>query len=104
MGKKYDLILIKDLYGKFNFLIYKNIKLLPLYIVETFDADGLFGLFFVFLFSGVLSTISSGLNGLTAVALEDIIKKFIVKDLSEKNAAQLSKVLCNQILFLFKKF
>ena len=63
-------------------------------MVETFDADGLYGLFFVFLFSGVLSTISSGLNGLTAVALEDIVKKFIIKDLSEKNAALLSKILC----------
>ena len=41
-----------------------------------------------------LSTISSGLNSLVAVALEDVVKGFIVKELSPKKELFLSKILC----------
>ncbi|GBM82981.1 Sodium-coupled monocarboxylate transporter 1 [Araneus ventricosus] len=39
------------------------------------------------------STVSSGVNSLAAVMLEDIIKKFIVKDISELWATRISKAL-----------
>ena len=42
----------------------------------------------------VLSTISSGLNSLVAVMLEDVVKGFIVKDLTEKKELLISKILC----------
>jgi solute carrier family 5 (sodium-dependent multivitamin transporter), member 6 len=63
--------------------------------METLQSTvGLPGLFLACLFSAALSTISSGLNSLAAVVLEDIIKSFIVKDLSDERAARLSKLLC----------
>lgn len=36
------------------------------------------------------------MNGLTAVCLEDIVKVFFLKDLADKKAGQLSKILCNK--------
>ena len=50
--------------------------------------------FLVILF--LKSTISSGLNSLVAVVLEDIIKGFVVKNLSEKREALLSKIICKK--------
>ena len=43
--------------------------------------------------SGALSTVSGGLNSLTAVALEDIVKPYYKKDLSDDTATKISKLL-----------
>ena len=64
--------------------------------METLKSTvGLPGLFLACIFSAALSTISSGLNSLAAVVLEDFIKGHFIKDISEKKAATLSKLLCN---------
>ncbi|XP_019638106.1 PREDICTED: sodium-coupled monocarboxylate transporter 1-like [Branchiostoma belcheri] len=53
---------------------------------------GLPGVFVSAVFAGALSTMSSGLNSLAAVTLEDFIKPF-KKDLSERQYTNISKVL-----------
>ncbi|GBN85231.1 Sodium-coupled monocarboxylate transporter 2 [Araneus ventricosus] len=69
-------------------------QLFPRFVMETLGAfPGIPGLFVAGIFSGALSTVSSGVNSLTAVMLEDIIKKFIVKDISGLWATRISKVL-----------
>lgn len=65
--------------------------------METLKSTvGLPGLFLACIFSAALSTISSELNSLSTVVLEDYIKRYFVKDISEKKAARLSKILCKQ--------
>ena len=44
------------------------------------------------------STISSGLNSLAAVFLEDVIKGFFTKNLSDERAAKWSKILCKTLM------
>ena len=44
------------------------------------------------------STISSGLNSLAAVCLEDLVKLLCFKDISEKRATLASKLICAYIL------
>ncbi|ESO87029.1 hypothetical protein LOTGIDRAFT_107431 [Lottia gigantea] len=69
-------------------------QLLPLFVMDTLgDYPGLPGVFVACLFSGALSTISSGLNSLAAVFLEDVIKAYIFKDLRQERATLISKVL-----------
>ena len=51
------------------------------------------GFFVAGVFSGALSTVSGGLNSLTAVALEDVIKPFWKDGLKEEAATKLSKFL-----------
>ncbi|RUS84523.1 hypothetical protein EGW08_007692 [Elysia chlorotica] len=53
-------------------------QLLPMFVMDVLaDVTGLPGLFVAGLFSGALSTISSGLNSISAVILEDCIKNYI---------------------------
>ncbi|CAL1266319.1 unnamed protein product [Larinioides sclopetarius] len=69
-------------------------QLFPRFVMETLGAfPGIPGLFVAGIFSGALSTVSSGVNSLAAVMLEDIIKKFIVKDISELWATRVSKAM-----------
>ncbi|KAL8566592.1 hypothetical protein ACOMHN_054814 [Nucella lapillus] len=69
-------------------------QLLPLFVMDVLgDITGLPGLFVACLFSGALSTISSGLNSIAAVILEDIIKAYFVKDISDKRATRTTQVL-----------
>ena len=51
------------------------------------------GLFVAGVFSGSLSTVSSGLNSLTAVFLKDIISGGCGIDLAEKKATMLSSII-----------
>ncbi|GAB1600201.1 sodium-coupled monocarboxylate transporter 1-like [Argonauta hians] len=68
-------------------------QLLPLYVMDILhEVKGLPGLFVACLFSGALSTISSGLNSLSTVFLEDILKVFFVKDMTDKTATIVSKI------------
>ena len=58
--------------------IHKGDQLLPLFVVDTMsDYPGLSGLFISGIFSGSLSTVSSAINSLAAVTMEDYIKPFI---------------------------
>nr|XP_054752022.1 sodium-dependent multivitamin transporter-like [Lytechinus pictus] len=68
-------------------------QLLPFYVVTQLGfLHGLPGLFIAAIFSGTLSTVSSGLNSLAAVTVEDIIRP-IKKDLSDAKRTTISKVL-----------
>ena len=51
------------------------LQLMPLYVVDTMKhMPGLSGLFVAGIFSGSLSTVSSAVNSLAAVTLEDYLK------------------------------
>ncbi|CAF4677852.1 unnamed protein product, partial [Rotaria sp. Silwood2] len=56
------------------------------------DKKGLPGIFLAFVFSGSLSTISSGLNSLAAVLIEDIYKGLMERALSDEQQGFLSKI------------
>lgn len=56
-------------------LVTRNDQLLPLFVMDILGRfNGLTGVFIACVFSGGLSTISSGLNAMSAVLLEDFIK------------------------------
>ena len=53
--------------------------MLPLFVVDTMsDTPGLAGLFITGIFSGSLSSVSSAINSLAAVTLEDYMKPLVV--------------------------
>ncbi|RWS02291.1 sodium-coupled monocarboxylate transporter 1-like protein, partial [Dinothrombium tinctorium] len=69
-------------------------QLFPLFVVETLGSiPGLSGLFVAGIFSGALSTVSSGVNSLAAVTFEDFIKGYTNINLSESNATLMTKLL-----------
>ncbi|XP_035227704.1 sodium-coupled monocarboxylate transporter 2-like [Stegodyphus dumicola] len=69
-------------------------QLFPRFVMETLGSfPGIPGLFVSGIFSGALSTVSSGVNSLAAVTLEDFIKPFIFKDLKEVWATRITKIL-----------
>ncbi|XP_048758260.2 sodium-coupled monocarboxylate transporter 1-like [Ostrea edulis] len=75
-------------------LVKTSDQLLPLFVMDVLGhLKGFPGLFVACLFSGALSTISSGLSALAAVVLEDVIKAYFFKNLSENAATNTSKVL-----------
>lgn len=59
------------------------------------------GLFVSGIFSGALSTVSSGVNSLATVTLEDIIKGYSKRELSDKTATWITKGLgaWNRLIF-----
>jgi len=61
---------------------------------------GLPGLFITGILSASLSTISSGVNSIAAVILEDIYKRIVVDNsMSDKKQAIISKILCKFIYY-----
>ena len=74
-------------------MIDKADQLAPLYIMDVFSSafPGLAGLFIACVCSASLSTISSGLNALAAVFLQDVVKSFLAPDITDAKAASLSK-------------
>ena len=68
-------------------------ELFPLLVLDTLSQyPGLTGLVLASLFSGALSTISSGLGGVSAVFTEDLIKPLWPRPLSGKAQLYVSKV------------
>lgn len=75
-------------------LISASDQLLPLFVMDVLGhIPGIPGLFISCLFSGALSTLSSGLNSIAAVILEDCVKLFCFKEMSEMRATFASKIL-----------
>ncbi|GIY22988.1 sodium-coupled monocarboxylate transporter 2 [Caerostris extrusa] len=69
-------------------------QLLPFYVMDALGSmPCLPGVFVAGIFSGAISTVSSGVNSLAAVTLEDIVKSYIKPDISEKWATKLAKIL-----------
>lgn len=69
-------------------------QLFPLFVMDTLGfLPGMPGLFVAGIFSGALSTVSSGVNSLAAVTLEDLIKAYIKPDISELWATRITKIL-----------
>ncbi|XP_065221047.1 sodium-coupled monocarboxylate transporter 1-like isoform X2 [Planococcus citri] len=75
--------------------IQKADQLLPLYVskIAPGKIPGLAGIFLSGVFSASLSTMSTGLNSMTGVIYEDMIKVFYKKELSEAEASNLMKVI-----------
>ncbi|KAI0212780.1 Sodium-coupled monocarboxylate transporter 1 [Lamellibrachia satsuma] len=69
----------------------KKDQLLPLYVIEHLDYPCIPGLFTASVFSGALSSISSGLNALAAVTLQDLVRPYCLPRMKESTAANVSK-------------
>ncbi|CAF0745475.1 unnamed protein product [Adineta ricciae] len=74
-------------------LVSKSDQIYPLFVMETFKRfPGLTGLFMASILSGSLSSISSGVNSITAVIIEDIWKRLTPNQpLSDKTQTIISK-------------
>lgn len=60
-------------------------QMLPLFVMETLgELPGLSGLFIAGVFSAALSSLSTCLNSMSAVVLEDFVKPFTEKPLTER--------------------
>ncbi|CAF1254576.1 unnamed protein product [Rotaria sordida] len=67
-------------------------QIFPYFVMEVLsDKPGLPGVFLACIFSGSLSTISSGLNSLAAVIIEDIYKGLMGRQLSDQRQGLISK-------------
>jgi len=72
----------------------KKDQLFPLFVMQVMgDIPGVPGLFVAGVFSGALSTVSSGLNSLAAVCLKDFFGSGCNLKLSEDRAALVTKIL-----------
>lgn len=72
----------------------KNDQLFPLFVMQVMrDYPGVPGLFVAGVFSGALSTVSSGLNSLAAVSLRDFIQSGCRVTLTEERATLVTKLL-----------
>lgn len=68
---------------------------MPFYMMTSLsDYPGLPGLCICGIFSASLSTVSSAVNSLTAVTMQDLVRPFIIsRGLSQKNTAFSAKVI-----------
>merc|ERR1719308_178697 len=74
--------------------VHKKDQIFPLFVMQVMgDWPGVPGLFVAGVFSGALSTVSSGLNSLAAVCLRDFIQSGCNMQLSETKATFLTKML-----------
>ncbi|XP_058800852.1 sodium-coupled monocarboxylate transporter 1 isoform X1 [Phymastichus coffea] len=86
-------------------------QLLPLLMMNVLrDLPGLPGLFVAGVFSAALSSLSTGLNSMAAVVLEDFVKPFRTRPFSPKTVDRLMKltvlvlgVLCTCLVFVVEK-
>ncbi|CAF3014679.1 unnamed protein product [Rotaria sp. Silwood2] len=66
----------------------------PYFVMDVLGhKKGLPGIFLACIFSGSLSTISSGLNSLTAVLIEDIYKGLLQRKITDERQGFISKIL-----------
>ena len=65
-------------------------------IIYLYISINISGLFTSCLFSGALSTASSGMNSIAAIALEDIVKK-IKPDINDKTSTLVSKIIASSL-------
>ena len=73
--------------------VVKNDQIFPLMILDVLSGTpGLPGLILACLVSAALSSISSGLSALSAVLIEDFVKPFSCKPLSDRTQLLLSKI------------
>ncbi|CAB4012240.1 sodium-coupled monocarboxylate transporter 1-like [Paramuricea clavata] len=80
-----------------------NDQVLPYFVIDKLGyLTGVPGLFMACLFSGTLSTASSGINSLITVTLEDVVRKRWT-DLSDYEATKLSKILGKLIVTMAYK-
>lgn len=85
----------------------KKDQLVPLLVMQILgDYPGLAGCFIAGVFSASLSSLSTGLNSITAVILEDFIKPFRKDSLSEQSTAIMMKstVIIVGYYFILKYF
>uniref|UniRef100_A0A914VIV3 Sodium-dependent multivitamin transporter n=1 Tax=Plectus sambesii TaxID=2011161 RepID=A0A914VIV3_9BILA len=74
-------------------LISNRDQLLPYFTVEVLSSiHGLPGIFLASLYSGTLSTVSSGLNSIAAVVWEDFLKPKFEHRISDQRATQVTKL------------
>ena len=69
-------------------------QILPYFVMDVLsEKKGLPGIVLDTIFSGSLSTISSGLNSLAAVVLEDAYKRLLGRQVSDQRQGYMSKIL-----------
>lgn len=69
-------------------------QIFPYFVMEVLSSTpGLPGIFLACIFSGSLSTISSGLNSLAAVFIEDVYKGLLRRNLDDEQQGFISKIL-----------
>eukprot|EP00794_Sanderia_malayensis_P018247 gene18247-20067_t len=72
--------------------IKSNDQIIPYFVIKKLShMPGIAGIYTACLFSGALSTISSGLNSLTAVTVEDIIRRAFPR-MTDRKATIISKI------------
>lgn len=92
-------------------LVTRSDQLLPLLVMETLGKfPGLPGLFVAGVFSAALSSLSTGLNSMSAVVLEDFFKGFYKGTLSERQTAYIMRfvvvifgAICVSLVFVVEK-
>lgn len=68
-------------------------QIFPYFVMEVLSSiPGLPGIFLACIFSGSLSTISSGLNSLAAVIIEDVYKGLLRRQLNDEQQGYISKI------------
>jgi len=73
-------------------LVKKIDQLVPLFVMDTLGGlPGIPGLLVAGLYSASLSTVSSGLNSLAAVTLEDYVRPLFLPNMSDAKATQISR-------------
>ncbi|XP_060553235.1 sodium-coupled monocarboxylate transporter 1-like [Ruditapes philippinarum] len=84
-------------------LVDKPDQLVPLMVLDVLGSyEGLPGIFMASVFSGSLSSMSSGLNAMSAVVTEDYLKHFCCKSLSGRKELFISKLMV--LMFGFANF
>jgi Na+/proline symporter len=77
-------------------------QILPYLVLNLFkDLPGLSGLFIACVYSAALSTISAGLNSLSAVCIKDFIQPYSHKVRNDDRLSMiLTKSICNNLIFV----
>ena len=69
-------------------------QILPYFVMEVLGSKkGLPGVFLACIFSGALSTMSSGLNSLTAIIMEDYYKGLLQRQITDERQGFISKIM-----------